>query len=164
MAPLTGRKTLAILVASFGVVFAVNGYMIAQAVNTFRGEAASTFRGESEKDEYLQGIDYNRTLARRAEQKARGWHAAIGAIRVAGGAIQVALDVKARDGSPVSGLKIEGVLRHPSDAHRDLALAFTDAGSGTYRALLQHVSPGVWEVEVRSPNTPFEASRSLWLR
>ncbi len=164
MKPLTGRKALAILVAVFGVVFAVNGYMIAQAVNTFRGEAVSRFHGESESDEYLQGINYNRTLARRAQQKAMGWQAAIEASREAGGLMRVVLDVKSRDGSPVAGLQIQGVLRHPSDAHRDRSLAFVDKGSGAYQTVLPHVAPGVWEVEVRSPNAPFEASRSIWLR
>lgn len=164
MKPLTGRKTLAILVASFGVVFAVNGYMIAQAINTFRGEAASNFRGASEADEYLQGINYNETLARRAQQKAMGWQAAIGASREVSGAVRVVLDVRSRDGSPVEGLNIQGVLRHPSDAHRDQVLAFVEKGSGAYQALLTRAAPGAWEVDVRSPNVPFEASRTVWLR
>jgi nitrogen fixation protein FixH len=164
MKPLTGRKTFAIFVAVFGVIFAVNGYLVAQAINTFRGEATSTFRGESASDDYLQGINYNRTLVRRAQQKAMGWQAAIGASRQAGGLMRVVLDVKSRDGSPVAGLQIQGVLRHPSDAHRDRTLAFVEKGSGAYEAQLAHVAPGVWEVEVRSPNVPFEASRRVWLR
>jgi nitrogen fixation protein FixH len=164
MKPLTARKTLAIFVASFGVVFAVNGYMIAQAISTFRGEAASTFRGESESDEYLQGVNFNQTLARRAQQKAMGWQAAIGASREVSGAVRIVLDVKSRDGSPVEGLDIQGVLRHPSDAHRDRMLAFFEKGSGAYQSLLTQVAPGAWEVDVRSPNVPFEASRTVWLR
>lgn len=164
MRPLTGRKTLAIFVASFGVVFAVNGYMIAQAISTFRGEAASTFRGESDSDEYLQGINYNQTLARRAQQKAMGWQAAIGASRTDGGMVRVRLDIRSRAGSPVEGLQILGVLRHPSDAHRDRVLVFVQEGSGAYEARLGHVASGVWEVDVRSPDVAFEASRRLWLR
>ena len=164
--PLTGRRTLAIFLVSFGVVFAVNGYMIAEAVKTFRGEAVSSFHGESENDEYLQGVNFNDTLARRAEQKALGWQANIGAARDSRGLVRIELRVKTRAGSPVDGLKLDGVLRHPSDAHRDRPLAFAEKGAGAYEALASHVTPGAWDVEVRSGSrgAPFEASRGIWLQ
>ena len=166
MGPLSGKRFFAILVASFAVVFAVNGYMIAQAVKTFSGEASSSFGGQSEADEYLQGVHYNEVLARRATQKALGWRADISALRDKGGAMHVVLDVKRRDGTPVSGLTLRGVLRHPSDASRDHPLVFAAVAPGRYAALLGRVMPGQWTIELRSgpKNPPFEASCDMWLR
>jgi nitrogen fixation protein FixH len=42
---LTGRKVLLYLVVSFGIVFAVNGYMVKAAISTFGGvETQSSYK------------------------------------------------------------------------------------------------------------------------
>jgi nitrogen fixation protein FixH len=155
---LTGRKTLAICLVSFGVVFAVNGYMVAQAL--------STFRGDDENDAYLQGVDYNQTLDRREKQAALGWHAAIGAERQHSDALRIVVSVLDPAGRPVQGLKVSGVLRHPADANRDRALALREQRAGVYVTSLEHVAAGSWSVIVHTQthNQPFEATRQVWLR
>jgi nitrogen fixation protein FixH len=156
--PLTGKKTLLIALATFGVVFAVNGYMVAKAISTYTGEDAD--------DAYIVGANYNQTLARRAEQAALGWHAAIGAEREGASGVRLVVSVKARDGRPVDRLNISGVLRHPSDAHRDRTITLTETQAGVYAATLEHVAPGSWDVDVHSGahNRPFDATRTVWLR
>ena len=60
MNKLTGRGVLLILAGFFGVIILTNAIFITAAVRTFRGE--------DEAKPYLQGVEYNRTLVRRAEQ------------------------------------------------------------------------------------------------
>ncbi len=55
--PLTGRRTLGIAAACFGVIFAVNGYMAYSAV--------STFTGETEASPYEHGLAYREGHRRR---------------------------------------------------------------------------------------------------
>lgn len=156
--PLTGRKTLAILLASFGVVFAVNGYMIARAVGTYSGEDAD--------NAYLQGANFNETLARRAQQARLGWHATIAAGAETNGALRIVVEVADRRDRPVGQLTMAGELRHPSDANRDKRFAITEERPGVYAATLAHVARGAWDVVVNTTghHPPFEASGRIWLR
>ena len=155
---LTGRKTLAILLVSFGIVFGVNGYMVAQAIGTFRGDDLD--------QPYMQGINFNQTLARRAEQQTLGWQATIDAARATNGELKIVVVVKSRDGAPLALLRLSGVLRHPTDAHFDRKLVLKETQSGVYVAALDRVSAGAWNLDVftDSHSKPFEATRSLWLR
>lgn len=152
---LTGRKVLIWLVASFAVVFAVNIYFIVIAVQTFRGE--------DEQKPYLQGVEYNQTLARRAEQEKLGWKASIGAQRLASGAVRVAVTLKQPNGAPETKQNLTGELRHPADETRDRALRLHEAGPGEYVAEIPGVSAGAWDVIVAAQQSPFEASRRLWV-
>ena len=151
--PLTGRAFLFWLLGAFGVVFAVNGIFVTEAIETFRGG--------DEQNPYLQGIDYNHTLARRAEQVALGWRATIGEQDH-----RILVTLKARDGSPVRGEELQGELHHPSDANLDRAIAFRAIAPGLYAAEMKDAKPGAWDVVVRAADVkkPFEASRRLWLR
>ncbi|HEY1878254.1 MAG TPA: FixH family protein, partial [Rhizomicrobium sp.] len=62
---LTGRGVLIWLFGFFAVIFAMNIYFIMVS--------SRTFRGEDEQKPYLQGVEFNQTLARRAEQESLGW-------------------------------------------------------------------------------------------
>jgi nitrogen fixation protein FixH len=155
---LTGRDVFIWLFGFFAVIFAMNIYFI--MVST------STFRGEDEQKPYLQGVAYNQTLARRAEQMALGWKAAISATRLSGGNVRIEMRMMDRDGRPVKGPELGGELRHPADENRDRPIDLKLVGPGTYQAELAGISPGAWDVLVRSRNehVPFEAERRLWLR
>lgn len=154
---LTGRKVLVWLVASFGVVFAVNIYFIVIAVKTFRGE--------DEQKPYLQGVEYNQTIARRAEQEKLGWKAAIGATRLPTGAVRVAVTLKRANGAPETNVNLTGELRHPADETRDRQMRLHEANPGEYVAELSGVKMGAWDVIVttQAQQSPFEASRRLWV-
>ncbi len=108
---LTGRGVLLWLALFFGVVILTDMIFVTVAVKTFRGE--------DEEKPYLQGIAYNQTLARRAEQARLGWHAVIAAERMGDRGAVVDLDVVDATGAPKAGLILTGELRHPSDEHRD---------------------------------------------
>ena len=126
----------------------------------------ATFRGEDEQKPYLQGIEFSRTLERRAQQERQGWSATIDAERLVSGAVRVAVTLKQKDGVPKSHATLIGALRHPADETRDRPLKLVEMGNGEYRAELSGVSPGAWDVVITTPGnaTPFEVSRRVWVR
>lgn len=156
MRKLTGRAVLLLLVGFFGVIFATNAIFITAAV--------CTFRGEDEAKPYLQGVEYNHTLARRAEQARLGWRARIGDQRLASGAVLLTIDVSQPDGKAPKGLSLTGELRHPADEHRDRTLHFAETAPGHFEAQLRDVTPGRWEMVVSNSRTePFRTERRLWV-
>ncbi|MBS0469878.1 MAG: FixH family protein [Proteobacteria bacterium] len=155
--PLTGRGVLLWLGGFFLCIFAVNAYYIFIAVDTFRGE--------DEQKPYLQGVEYNRTLERRAEQARLGWTADVHAERVAGGHVAVVVDLKGKSGKPETDAELGGELRHPADENRDRTLKLTEVAPGRYRADAGPVQKGYWDVIVNggAKNAPFETSTRLWV-
>jgi nitrogen fixation protein FixH len=156
---LSGRDVFLLLTAFFVVIFAVNGIFIAQAV--------MTFRGEDQQDPYLQGIDFNRTLEREALQKSIGWRASIEGTRTNRGSAEIVVTLKDSRLEPVRHLLLQGMLRHPSDQHRDRAFTLSEISPGAYASRLNGIAAGAWDVVVLTPSKltpPFEAERRLWLR
>ena len=154
---LTGRGVLIWLCGFFGIIIAMNAYFITMS--------SRTFRGEDEQKPYLQGVEYNQTLARHAEQAARGWTAAITATRLPGGDVRVEIRMRDKAGRPVDGPALAGELRHPADENRDRVLDLVQTAPGIYQARHSRVSPGMWDVLVHanSVQSPFDAERRLWL-
>jgi nitrogen fixation protein FixH len=156
MKKLTGRGVLLILIGFFGVIIATNAIFITAAIRTFRGE--------DEAKPYLQGVEYNHTLARRAEQAKLAWRASISDQRLPTGAVLLAIDVAQQDGKPPKGLILRGELRHPADEHRDRSLRFTETAPGHFETAIRDVAPGRWEMVVSNTNKqPFEVGRRLWV-
>lgn len=146
------------LLASFGIVVAVNAAFIVLSVQTFRGE--------DEQAPYLQGIGYNKTLAERAEQAKLGWSASVDAARQPDGSVRIAMDLKRADGSPEGATGLKGKLRHPADENRDRVLQWHEMGAGHFVADLPNISQGAWDVVVSTPDgvaPHFEASRRTWV-
>lgn len=154
---LTGKGVLLWLGGFFAVVIAVNAYFIAASVNTFSGE--------DEQKPYLQGIEYNRTLAERAEQAKLNWSATITAIRLASGDVRVIVTVADSQGVPQSHIRLSAEFRHPADENRDHTVSLRDVGDGRYEADIKGVAPGGWDVVVDSStqNAPFQAERRLFV-
>lgn len=155
---LTGGKVLLWLGGFFGVIIAMNVYFISVS--------SATFRGEDEQKPYLQGVEYNDTLARRARQAELGWTASISAARLPDGKVRIDIAMRDRSGRPVTESGLTGELRHPADENRDHPLKFAQAAPGDYQAIVSGVAPGAWDVVVQSEAapTPFEAGLRLWLR
>jgi nitrogen fixation protein FixH len=154
---LTGRGVLLWLGAFFGIIFATNAYYITIAVKSFSGE--------DEQKPYLQGVEYNDTLARRALQKKLDWRAAVAASRLPSGNVRIEVDLVQASGAPEIGARLAGELRHPANENRDRTLDLREAAPGRYQADLANVSTGSWDVMVNSgaKDAPFEAVRRVWV-
>ena len=148
---ITGRHVLIVIVAFFSVTIAVNAVFVTAALRTFRGEEVPKA--------YLQGLDYNSVLERRAEQKALGWSS-----RVTLEEGRIRLEMTAPEG-PLAGLVLEGGLKHPADKSLDRALAFEDQGGGLYEAEVEALPKGQWTFWTRTTEgPPFEAEQRIWTR
>lgn len=124
-AQIRGIHVFGIIAGFFLITFSVNGVFIWRAVTTFPGE-------EVEKS-YLQGLEYNNTLARRAAQSELGWGAEIGVDP----ANQERLLVRVMDsaGSPVGNLELN-VRQRPYGQSRESSYALAYVEPGTYAAAL----------------------------
>lgn len=149
---LRGMHVLVTLLAFFGAIIAIN---VAFAV-----AAAKSFPGEDVRRSYLQGLNYNETLAERRAESARGWRAGVEADWQAEAIIVRIVDAEGRG---IAGLTMEGALRRPLDARQDAPLAFTDLGGGDYRAAIPNGAPGAWELraEARRGDERFTFSRRM---
>src|SRR3954468_387267 len=153
---LTGRGVLVALLGFFGLIFATNAIFITAAIRTFRGE--------DEARPYLQGVEYNHTLARRSEQARLGWRASMSDRRLPSGMVLLTVDVAQADGKPPAGLALTGELRHPADENRDRLLRFAETAPGHFESVLRDLNPGRWQMVVsNSKDQPFRAEGRLWV-
>lgn len=138
---LRGWHVLALMLAFFGAVIAVN---VAFAVVAVR-----SFPGEDVRRSYTQGVHYNEVIAERRAQQALGWSAAAAFGEGNGGAI---LDVmlRNRDGAPLSGVDLVGALQWPTDSGLDRTLAFEEVAPGRFRARLDDLPKGRWRLRARA--------------
>jgi nitrogen fixation protein FixH len=155
--PLTGRGVLIWLTGFFAIVMAVNVVFIVTSV--------VTFRGEDEQKPYLQGVEYNRTLAARVEQARLGWRARVGVRRLADGDVRLDVALDDRQAAPPSDVRLSAELRHPADENRDRLVHLSPSGGGRYWANAGKIGRGQWDVIVTSESsaTPFTAARRLWV-
>lgn len=155
---LTGRHVLAMLIAFFGVVFAVNGYFLVSALSTHTGVVAV--------EPYRKGLAYNLRIAADARQAALGWRDEI-AFAPDG---SVAIAILDRDGRRVRNLAVEGSIGRPSTAGHDQALRTKQDDGGLHHAATGPLGEGAWivSIEVRISSSDAEpvyrARRRLWLK
>jgi len=154
---LTGRDVLLWLAGFFGIIIAMNAYFVVISL--------STFRGEDEQKPYLQGIEYNDTLARRAVQARLGWRSTLSVVREASGHVLIRVSLHDRAGRPLTGVPLSAELRHPSDENRDRTQRLHALAPGLYTADAGTVGAGHWDLIVTSSDRskPFEATRRLWV-
>ncbi|MHB2167116.1 FixH family protein [Alsobacter sp. R-9] len=155
---LTGRHVFLLFVAFFGVVFAVNGYMMRVAVATFSGVQTET--------PYKMGLAYNTRIAAAQKQDALGWSVEGRLTRDGNGRAAFALTAADKAGRPVDGLAGRLRLERPSDKRLDHEADLAATGTGRYGATLDDVQSGQWDVIVelqRGGETVFESTSRLLL-
>jgi nitrogen fixation protein FixH len=136
-----GWHVLAMMLAFFGAVIAVNVVFAVLAVQSFPGEDV--------RRSYLQGIRYNDKLEQRREQAALGWQASA---ELAPGAAGAVLEVmlRDRDGAPIDGATFAGELQRPTTDSFDRGVTFEAIGGGRYIAHLGDLQPGRWRLRAHA--------------
>lgn len=153
---LTGRHVLLMFVLFFGVVFAVNFYMLRVAVGTFSGVHTET--------PYKMGLAYNTRIAASRKQDELGWTVDARVIRGADGNASIVLQAADRSGAPLSGLAGRIRLERPADKRLDIDADLAATGTGRYGAELRGVAAGQWDVVVfldRGGETVFESTSRI---
>lgn len=133
---LKGRHVLYWMLGFFGIIFAVNGVFLYQAL--------SSFPGEDVKKSYAQGLDYNQTLAARAAQDVLGWRAELGISDTS-----VILHLEDKTGTGLSGHPVIGQLRRRATRQGDQTLVFTTQAGGNYQARIDQIEAGQWELRIQ---------------
>lgn len=132
--PFTGRKFLFVMLGFFGVIIAVNSLMAWFAVSNFRGVVVQS--------SFVASQDFNRDLARFAEQEARGWRVEA---ELQGARPKIRLwDAQ---GAPLSGLAVSVTAMRPIDQREDRMLSLRETAPGVYEAG-QDLRPGQWTLQL----------------
>lgn len=136
---LTGVKVLLILVAFFGIVFAVNGVMMYVAIDTFPGVATES--------SYEAGRRFNKDIADAQAQTDAGWKADLSARRGNDGSASLAFSPRDAEGNPVTGLAVTAHLFRPTTDAGESFVTLTEGETGVYRARTP-VAAGVYDIEL----------------
>lgn len=156
---ITGRFVLVSLLAFFGVVFAVNGTMLALALSTNSGVVAN--------EPYRKGLKYNERIAADEHQMELGWKSEI--IVDAKGK-RIVATLTDRDGKPLQGMTATATVGLAVTDRDDLTAILVESVPGTYEAPLQVADAGnfIANLEVKDPKDSsqgvvYRARRRLWL-
>lgn len=136
--PLTGAMVLAMLLAFFGIVIAVNLVM-------FR-LASSTFSGLEERNAYTAGVSHNRALLAAKAQDERGWLVDARLRRAAEGGALLVIERK-DSGGDVAGLVVTARFEHPAMGREDRRIVLAASGSRQWRASVD-LPAGAWHLVI----------------
>lgn len=148
----TGRHMLMIMVAFFGTVIAVNGYMAYRATSSWTGLIV--------KNGYVASQDFNSLLAAARTQAARGW---TGNIDYRNGTIEFGLIDKA--GDPVDVSNVVALVGRPAFERDDRKITLTARGSGIYQAA-DSLEAGPWQITVTADSAqgPYRLEKRILVR
>ena len=151
--PLTGWHMLAIVLASFGVIIAVN---VALAI-----AATGSFPGLVVENSYVASHYYDEVLASARAQDEKGWRHAL---EVEDGVLRFSLSPS--DGRPLRDLSVIAHVGRPSTTLEDRIFDLAPAGDGSY-VTSEPLPPGLWEVDVeagRGAETLFRRTQEVFVR
>jgi nitrogen fixation protein FixH len=134
--PLTGWHVLAMFIAFFSVIFAVNFTMAYLANSTWSGLVVA--------NGYVASQSFDKDLARAKAQDAMGWN-----VELSHTADRVRFTFTDKDANKIEGLQITGQLERPATAKDDQSVTFSSIGAGVYSAPAK-LAPGVWELEIEA--------------
>ena len=153
-----GRHVLALLLAFFGIIFAVNGYFLYRALSTHTGVVAN--------EPYRKGLAYNQRIEWSERQASLGWRDEVTALLQ--GAITVV--ITDGDGNAVKGLSVTGSVGRPATSADDRSMALIEDASAAYTAVAGGLGQGAWLITIEARTAPgdvepvYRARRRLWLK
>lgn len=134
---ITGRTVLIYLVAFFGVVFAMNFFMVRVAI--------SSFSGVETESSYKAGLTFKNDVAASQAQDALHW--AVEAHVQHGDKSRILISARDAKAQSISGLTTEVTLAHPTDKRRDVAIEFVETTPGQFQSLTP-LPEGRWDLVI----------------
>lgn len=131
---LKGHHVLAMILAFFGVIIAVNFVMAYLAESTWSGLVV--------ENGYVASQSFNSDLAKAKAQEALGWNVGFTADKS-----DIKITFADAKGANIDSLTLTGKLQRTVTDKEDQVLTFGWMGSGTYVAPAR-LAPGLWEVEI----------------
>lgn len=131
---LKGHHVLAMILAFFGVIIAVNFVMAYLAESTWSGLVV--------ENGYVASQSFNSDLAKAKAQEALGWNVGFTADKS-----DIKITFADAKGANIDSLTLTGKLQRTVTDKEDQVLSFGWMGSGTYVAPAR-LAPGLWEVEI----------------
>lgn len=144
---LNGRRVLYILIATFGVVFAVNAYMIWRAIGSFPGVVTESSFRDSQR--------FNAEIAAAQAQADRAWKVEADAVRGDDGVARITLTALDREGKPLTGVTFHARLEHPAERALDhqIPLAPVAGSSDRWSGSAPGVASGKWGLVIEGDGT-----------
>ncbi len=156
----TGRHVLMMMVAFFGVIFAVQAAFITVAVYTHSGVVS--------KQPYRKGLKYGERIDMYDRQQKLGWQETLTTSKDNRTLTVVLIDQYKK---PVLGLKLVGKIGRPVTMSQDKPLTFKSIGEGSYTTQLPYEKlEGAYIVDLQAAHpTPdaeiiWRSRKRLWLK
>ena len=145
-------------VAFFAVVAAVNGVMIAFALETFTGVTT--------EHPYEEGVAYNATIAAARAQEKLGWQVAIDFAAPDRDHARLAVTLRGRDGAPLTGAALSARFVRPTSEGFDSTATLRESGAGRYEAEPRLALPGQWDLVVTAThdNASYQKTQRVFVR
>lgn len=151
-----GRHVLIAMLAFFGLIFAVNGILLYQALATHSGLVA--------QEPYRKGLAYNERIAADERQAGLRWTAE-SSMSAEG---RVTLALADADNNPITRRTVLASIGRPTSNRHDLNLRLLEQTPGHYSAEAGVKDAGAWliDIEVRDEaGAPvYRLRRRLWLK
>lgn len=156
----TGRHMLICLIAFFGIVFAVNAYMMEVALSTHTGVVSD--------EPFRKGLKYNEQIAFAERQQTLGWS---DEISLAEGGKTLVVTMSNKDKAPLPNLKITAVLGRPATVTEDEKLVLIEKAPGRYEAETALKGEGNFDAAIEvadaakaSEGVVYKSRKRLWLK
>lgn len=153
-----GIHVALMMVAFFAVIIALDALFITFAIQSHPGEKV--------RNSYVLGLEYNKELAKQAEQRARGWQLDAG---LADDDATFLVRLTDAAGDPLSGMDV-AVRMHVAGVRNDMEPVWlAERGPGEYAMAATMQGPGKVEAMIavsRERDAPavFEATKTLVLK
>jgi len=152
---ITGRTVLIYLVTFFGIIFAMNFFMIRVAI--------SSFSGVETESSYKAGLTFKNDVAAAEAQDALHW--AVEATIQRSDVSRIRITARDASAQAISGLVPEVRLAHPTDKRRDVTVEFVETGAGQFESLTP-LPVGHWDLVIglkRDTETLFRSKSRIFL-
>ncbi|MEM8701093.1 MAG: FixH family protein [Pseudomonadota bacterium] len=133
---ITGKTVLAWLLGFFGVVFTANGIFLYLALGSFPGVVVDS--------SYEAGQTYNQEIAAARTQAGLGWQVSSELARSSADGAKLVVTAMDAQGTPLYGVAVNVVLRHPAQENEDVTAVLRADGGGRYSGEIEQLPSGNW--------------------